>query len=80
LQIVLKVLECGFYLNELDVELPQLGRVSSAQIGARQVATFTPSARLAWVPKSRAPAVAVRPGLDFTSALGGICGHPIPAL
>jgi hypothetical protein len=42
LQIVLEVLECGFYLNELDVELPQLGRVSSARIGAQQVATFTP--------------------------------------
>ena len=31
LQIVLEVLECGFDLDELDVELPQLGRVAPAR-------------------------------------------------
>ena len=43
LQIVLQVLEGGLDLDELDVELPQLGRVPSAQIGAQEVAAFAPA-------------------------------------
>jgi len=34
LQIVLEILERGLDLNELDIELPQMGRLSGAQIGA----------------------------------------------
>jgi len=33
-QIVLEILERGFDFDELDVELPQLGRILVAQIGA----------------------------------------------
>src|SRR5262249_54984559 len=46
LQIVLEILECGLDLDELDIELPQMGRLSGAQIGAQQIAPFA-SARLA---------------------------------
>jgi hypothetical protein len=42
-EIVLKVLEGGLDLDQLDIELPKLGRVSSAQIGAQQVAPFSPA-------------------------------------
>ena len=45
-EIVLEVLEGGFDLGELDVELPQLSRLAPAQIGAQQVAPFA-SPRLA---------------------------------
>jgi len=43
LQIVLEVLERGFDLDELDVELPQLGRILVAQIGAEQIAPLAGS-------------------------------------
>src|SRR5882672_11317439 len=46
LQIVLEIFECGLDLDELDIELPQMGRLSVAQIGAQQIATLAP-ARLA---------------------------------
>jgi hypothetical protein len=48
---VLEVLEGGFDLGELDVELPQLSRLASAQIGAQQVAPFA-SPRLAQLLRS----------------------------
>src|SRR6266576_5877841 len=41
-EIVLHGLEARFDLDELDVELPQLGWVLSAQIGAQEIAAFTP--------------------------------------
>jgi hypothetical protein len=34
LQIVLEIFECGLDLDELDIELPQLGRILVAQICA----------------------------------------------
>src|ERR1700687_6415316 len=41
-QIVLHGLEGGLDLDELDVEPPQLGRVFAGEIGAQQIAAFTP--------------------------------------
>ena len=43
LQIVLEVLEGRLDLDELDVELPQLGRLLPTQIGAQQIAAFAPA-------------------------------------
>jgi hypothetical protein len=43
-QVVLEVLEGGLDFGELDVELPQLGRLAPAEIGAQQIAAFAPSA------------------------------------
>jgi hypothetical protein len=40
LQIVLEILERGLNLDELDIELPQMGWISVAQIGAQQIAPF----------------------------------------
>jgi hypothetical protein len=40
LQIVHEILERGLDLDELDIELPQLGRILVVQIGAQQVAAF----------------------------------------
>lgn len=34
-EIVLQVFECGLNLNQLDVELPKLSRLSAAEIGAQ---------------------------------------------
>src|ERR1700739_156504 len=45
LQIVLEILECGLDLDELDVELPQLGGILVTQIGAQEIAPFA-AARL----------------------------------
>ena len=41
-QIVLHGLEGGLDLDELDVEPPQLGRGFAGEIGAQQIAAFTP--------------------------------------
>jgi len=46
LQIVLEILERDLDLDELDIELPQMGRLSGAQIGAQQIAPLA-AARLA---------------------------------
>src|SRR5204863_9319782 len=43
LQVVLEVFEGGLDLDQLNIELPQLGRVSSAQIAAQEIAAFAPS-------------------------------------
>src|SRR5215471_19268969 len=43
LQIVLEILERGLDLDELDIELPQMSRLSGAQIGAQQIAPFAPT-------------------------------------
>jgi hypothetical protein len=40
LQIVLEVLEGGLDLDQLDIELPQLGRRTAVQVAAQQVAAF----------------------------------------
>jgi hypothetical protein len=45
LQIVLEILERGLDLDELDIELPQLGGILVTQIGAQQIAPFA-AARL----------------------------------
>ena len=42
LQIILHGLEGSLDLDELDIELPQLGGVFSAQIGAQEIASFAP--------------------------------------
>jgi hypothetical protein len=41
LQIVLEILERGLDLDELNVELPQLGGILAAQIGAQQIAPLS---------------------------------------
>jgi hypothetical protein len=38
LQIALEILERSLDLDELDIELPQLGRILIAQVGAQQIA------------------------------------------
>src|SRR6516225_1143597 len=40
LQIVLKILKGGLDLDQLDIELPQLGRVAAGQIGAQKVSAL----------------------------------------
>ena len=42
LQIVLHGLEGRLDLDELDIELPQLGRLPSTQIGAQEITSFAP--------------------------------------
>src|SRR6266436_2160910 len=42
LQIILHGLEGSLDLDELDIELPQLGWVFAAQIGAQEIAAFAP--------------------------------------
>src|ERR1700685_4092637 len=42
LQIVLHGLEGGLDLDELDIELPQLGRIFAGEVGAQQIAAFAP--------------------------------------
>jgi hypothetical protein len=37
LQVVLEILERGLDLDELDIELPQVDRISVAQTGAQQI-------------------------------------------
>jgi hypothetical protein len=41
LQIVLEILERSLNLDELDIELPQMGWLSVAQIGAQQIVART---------------------------------------
>ena len=41
-QIVLEVLEGRLDLDQLDIELPQLGGLLPAQIGAQEIAAFAP--------------------------------------
>ena len=43
LEIVLEVLEGGLDLDELDVELPQPGRLVAAQIAAQEISAVAPS-------------------------------------
>jgi hypothetical protein len=40
LQIVLEVLKGGLDLDQLDIELPQLGRVPAGQVGAQKISAF----------------------------------------
>ena len=40
LQIVLEVLKGGLDLDQLDIELPQLGRVAARQIGAQKISAL----------------------------------------
>src|SRR5271169_167715 len=42
LQIILHGLEGRLDLDELDIELPQLGGVFTAQVGAQEIASFAP--------------------------------------
>ena len=42
MQIVLHGLEGGLDLDQLDVELPQLGRVFPTEIGTQEITTFAP--------------------------------------
>src|SRR5258708_34376160 len=41
--MVLRSLERGLDLDELDLDLPQMGRGPPAQIGAQEIATFAPA-------------------------------------
>jgi hypothetical protein len=43
LQIVLEVLKGGLDLDQLDIELPQLGRVPAEDIGPRDATPFSVS-------------------------------------
>src|SRR5580704_15665197 len=43
LQIVLEVLERRLDFDELNVESPQLGRITSGEIAAQQITTFAPA-------------------------------------
>jgi hypothetical protein len=36
-KIIFQILECCFDLGELDVELPQLGRIASRQIRSQEI-------------------------------------------
>src|SRR5437870_1018315 len=40
-QVIYEVLECGFDLRQLNVKLPQAGRILSAEIAAQQIAPFS---------------------------------------
>ena len=40
-QVIFEVLECGFDLRQLNVKLPQAGRILSAEIAAQQIAPFS---------------------------------------